>query len=110
MKNRAFAVYHKSFECLAVYSAATRGKAIKAAYNAAQDAGYTTVKWIDFIARRAPKFDEQATEKGAYPIGYHARAYDLAGNFTGYDQFGCLAGLRCHPHQAYKTINAEAKS
>lgn len=105
--NRAFAVYHKTFECLLVCSASTREKAIRAAYNAALEAGYKTVSWTDFAAKRASKYDALAGGSRTSIIGYHARGYDLTGNFTGHDQSGCLAGLREHPQMAYKNINAE---
>ena len=107
MANRAFVIYHKSFEYLAVYATTAREKAIRAAYNAAREAGYTTVSWLDFSAKRASKYDHLADKPGTYVIGHHARAYDLGGNFTGYDQFGCLEGLRIHPRLAYQNINAE---
>lgn len=106
--NKAFAIYHPQFEALLVYSAETRGQATHAAYSAAREAGYETVRWTDFRVKRARHFDSLAAEPGRYPIGYHARSYDLIGNFCGYDQYGCLCGLRMHPRAAYENIDAEA--
>lgn len=101
---KAFAIYHPQFECLHIYCAQTKGKAIGRAYSAAREAGYET-RWTDFRVKRAKNFDSLATEPGRYLLGYHARSYDLSGNFCGYDQYGCLCGLRTHPLAAYKNIN-----
>lgn len=107
---KAWAIYHDRFDALLVYAAATRGKAIAAALHSARDAGYKAT-WGDFKARRYPQFDALATIEDCrpYSLGYHARGYDLHGDFTGWDQFGCLDGQRVSPEKLYATIGKEAR-
>lgn len=102
---RAWAVYHPRFEVVSIYQAETRGKAIAKALVEALDAGYDKTKWIDFKCKRAACFDGFIKhDRERYPIGYHGRSYDLCGNFTGYDNFGCFDGNRQHPDELYAAI------
>jgi hypothetical protein len=105
---KAWVIYHLKFEAVSIYAATTRGKAIAAILSAARDAGYGAI-WSDFRAKRAATFDNQAntTDCRPYPLGYHARAYSLVGDFTGYDQFGCLDGERRHPRDVYNGIGVQ---
>jgi hypothetical protein len=98
------AIYHDNFEAIFIYQAETRGGAIAAVLLSARDAGYKP-EWGDFKARRALCFDALVQASGGcFALGYHARAYDLSGNFTGYNQSGCLDGQRQHPRTLYATI------
>ena len=108
MTKKAWAIHHSDFDLVAIYQAATRGKAIAAALHSAREAGYKA-QWGDFKAKRAACYDALVQPSGGrFPLGYHARSYDLAGNFTGYDQFGCLSGERRHPRTVYASIGKGA--
>jgi hypothetical protein len=108
MSNKAWAVYHDDVELVTIYQAATRGKAIAAALHSAREAGYKA-QWGDFKAKRAACYDSLVQPNAeCFPLGHHARSYDLRGDFTGYDQFGCLEGQRQRPSSLYASIGKEA--
>lgn len=102
---KAWVLYYDNLQALIILAATTRGKAIATALHSAREAGYQAV-WGDFKARRCPLFDDLASTTNCqpYPLGYHARSYDLCGDFTGWSQFGCLEGYRINPKQLYEII------
>lgn len=108
---KAWAIYNHDFEVVSIYAAETRGKAIARALTEAREAGYETVRWADFRCKRAACFDGLIEQKPdrihRYPIGYHARSYDLSGNFTGFSNFGCFDGQRQSPDFLYASIGKE---
>lgn len=108
----AFAVYHKDFEVVTIWSARSRGDALAATLNAARETGYDA-QWVDFRAKRAFRFDELANseQRITYALGWHAKSYDLAGDFIGYDAWGCLASdeFRRAPSYVYKSLMGQRK-
>jgi len=108
----AFAVYHADFEVVTIYSARSRGSSLAACLSAAREAGYDA-QWGDFRVKRAFRFDElaNAEQSGRDALGWHAKSYDLAGDFIGYDAYGCLAGdeFRRAPSYVYKSLMGQRK-
>lgn len=106
---RAWAVYHDAFDVVVVHQAESRGRAIAKALAQALEAGYATVRFTDYRAKRAARFDGQVDPANRrHSLGYHGRSYGLWGDFQGYDNYGCLNDCRGQPRAVYEALGAKA--
>ena len=106
---RAWAVYHDAFGVVVIHQAVSRGRAIAKALAQALEAGYETVRFTDYRAKRAAQFDDQVDPTNhRHSLGYHGRSYGLWGDFQGYDNYGCLDAYLGQPRAIYNRLGAKA--